>query len=96
MYIKSEASAQKENKREFSRKEQAAKREVHMVAVGDQIKCPECENMGHVVWVSQDQKTMGVQCPSHRVASRPQSKFGATVVPSAETKKNVVILTPIV
>lgn len=66
-----------------------------MINVGDQIKCPECENMGRVVWVSQDKKTMGVQCPSHRVASRLQSKFGATVVPSVATKKNVVILTPI-
>jgi hypothetical protein len=52
--------------------------------------------MGRVVWVSEDKKTMGVQGPSHRVASRPQSKFGATKVPSTETKKNVVILTPVV
>jgi len=65
-----------------------------MVNVGDQKKCPECNNIGRVVWISQDKKTMGVQCPSHTVVSR-QSKFGATVKPSTKTKKNVVILTPI-
>lgn len=66
-----------------------------MINLGDSIKCPECENMGRVVWVSQDKKTMGVQCPRHRVASKLQPKFGATVVPSTKTKKNVVILTAV-
>ncbi|MCJ7762844.1 hypothetical protein MUP38_05250 [Candidatus Bathyarchaeota archaeon] len=66
-----------------------------MVNVGDRKKCPECNNIGRVVWISQDKKTMGVQCPSHTVASRPKSKFGATVDPSTKTVKNVVILTPV-
>jgi hypothetical protein len=67
-----------------------------MVNVGDPRKCPECETMGCVVWVSQDKKTMGVQCHrSHREASRPESKFGATVVPSTKNRKNVVFLTAV-
>ncbi|MGD0643711.1 MAG: hypothetical protein ABSA75_02270 [Candidatus Bathyarchaeia archaeon] len=67
-----------------------------MVSIGDRMKCPECETIGSVVWVSQDKKTMGVRCSmSHREASRPESKFGAMVVPSTKTRKNVVFLTAV-
>jgi hypothetical protein len=67
-----------------------------MVNVGDHRKCPECENLGSVVWVSQDKKTMGVQCRrSHREAGRTGSKFGATLVPSTKTRKNVVFITAV-
>jgi hypothetical protein len=95
VYIKSGASAQIENIRELSRKEQGAKLGIQfMVNVGDAKKCPECETIGSVVWVSQDKKTMGVKCPrSHREAIRPESKFGATVIPSTKNRKNVVFLT---
>ena len=67
-----------------------------MVKVGDQRKCPECETIGCVVWVSQDKKTMGVRCRrSHREASRAESKYGATAVPSTKTRKNVVFITAV-
>jgi hypothetical protein len=67
-----------------------------MVNVGDQRKCPECETIGSVVWVSQDKKTMGVQCRrSHGEVSRPASSYGATVVPSTKTRKNVVFITAV-
>ncbi len=65
-----------------------------MVNLGESRKCPECEGLGSVVWISQDKKTIGVQCPhSHREASRVESKFGGRVVPSTKTRKNVVFLT---
>ncbi len=97
MYIKSGASAQKENKRESSCKEQAAKQGIQfMVNVGDPKQCPECRAIGRVVWVSEDKKKMGVQCPAnHPAASRPESKFGATVITSTKTRKNVVFLTAV-
>jgi hypothetical protein len=67
-----------------------------MVNVGDHRKCPECETIGSVVWVSQDRKTMGVQCHrSHQEASRLGSQFGATVIPSTKTRKNVVFFTAV-
>jgi len=63
------------------------------VNIGDLSKCPECETMGRVVWVSQDKKTMGVKCPaSHREAARSDSKFGGTKIPSTKNRKNVVFL----
>jgi hypothetical protein len=81
--IKSGASAQNENKQIKP-----------TVNIGDHRMCPECNTIGCVVWVSQDKKTMGVQChKSHREASRPSSKYGATVVPSTKTRKNIVFLT---
>jgi hypothetical protein len=77
------ASAQKENKQIQS-----------IVSVGDHRMCPECRTIGCVVWLSQDKKTMGVQChKSHREASRPAFKYGATLVPSTKTRKNIVFLT---
>jgi Zn ribbon nucleic-acid-binding protein len=96
VYIKGGASAQKENTRKFSVKEKKSKPEIQFgVNIGDQAKCPECETLGRVVWVSQDRKTMGVQCSrSHHETRRPESKFGATAVSSTKTKKNVVFLTP--
>ena len=97
MNVESGALAQIEIERESSRKEQAAKRKIHLaVNVGDQMKCPDCKTIGRVVWLSEDKKTMGVQCPaSHGESSKPKSRFGATQVPSAKTRKNVVFLTPV-
>jgi hypothetical protein len=97
VYIKNGASAQKENKQELFSREQAVKQGIQFgVSVGDPSKCPECATMGRVIWISQDKKTMGVQCrASHREASRPESKKGVTVVRSNKTKKNVVFLTPV-
>jgi hypothetical protein len=67
-----------------------------MVDVGDAIKCPECQTLGRVVWVSLDKKTMGVRCRmSHRETSRTASRYGATLVPSTKTRKNVVFITAV-
>lgn len=95
LYIDSGASAQKENNQKRSSIQQGAGRLIKpVVSVGDQRMCPECRSVACVVWVSQDKKTMGVQCHrSHREASRPQTKYGATVVRSTKTRKNIVFLT---
>ncbi len=96
MYVKSGASALIENKPLSHKKSAVTEKSQLPVSVGDQMKCPECETLGRVVWVSQDKKTMGVKChASHREMSRPQSKYGARVVPSTKTRKNVVFLTAV-
>ncbi len=65
-----------------------------MVNIGDQRKCPECETIGSVVWVSLDKKSMGVRCHmSHREAIRPPSRYGGKVTASTKTRKNVVFIT---
>jgi len=49
--------------------------------------------MGRIVWVSQDGKTVGVQCSaSHRQMSRPGSKLGSTTRPQSKADKNMVFL----
>ncbi len=64
-----------------------------MVNVGDAIKCPECQTIGSVVWVSPDKKTMGVRCHmSHREMSRPPSKYGGKVAVSTKNRKNMVFI----
>jgi len=97
MYVKNGASAPKENNPNLSCKRSATKKGTNLgVNIGDQMKCPQCESVGRVVWVSQDKKTMGVRCPtSHRELVRPQFKYGARVRPSTKTRKNVVFLVAI-
>jgi hypothetical protein len=96
MFVKGGVSALKENKL-LSHNKSAMNKKIQLtVSVGDQMKCPECETLGRVVWISQDKKTMGVKChASHREMSRPPSKYGARVVPSTKTRKNVVFLTTV-
>jgi len=68
-----------------------------VVSVGDEKKCPECESTGRVVWISENRKTMGVQCSaSHGGVSSSDSKFGSRTVSSSKSRKNVVFLTPLV
>jgi len=97
MYVESEAQAQKENLRESSREQHPAKKVMEfLVKIGDVVKCPECDTMGRVVWVSEDQKRMGVQChASHRETVKPNFKYGANKVVSTKTKRNVVFLTAV-
>jgi hypothetical protein len=64
-----------------------------MVNVGDAIRCPECQTLGCVVWVSLDKKTMGVRCHmSHREVERPVSRYGGKVAVSTKTRKNLVFI----
>jgi hypothetical protein len=97
MYLESGAQAQKENLRGSSREQHLAKKGIEfLVRIGDAVKCPECDTMGRVVWVSDDQKRMGVRChASHRETIKPNFKYGATKVVSTKTKRNVVFLTAI-
>lgn len=66
-----------------------------MVSVGDEKKCPDCKNMGRVVWISKDKKKMGIRCPSHQIVRKPLSKFAINKETTTEIKKNIVIITKI-
>ena len=97
MLIKSSVICPKENKQERSIKDQVPKMLSRCdVAVGDPTECPECKTMARVVWVSQDKKTMGIQCHAkHKEADTLQSKFGPTKTHSTKTRRDVIFLTAI-
>ena len=97
MYEEIGAHAQKENVVKSSLERQEVKKGAgFVVRVGDAMKCPECETMGRVVWVSEDLKRMGVQChASHRETVKPVFRYGATKVVSTKTKRNVVFMTAV-
>jgi hypothetical protein len=64
-----------------------------MIKIGDQIRCPQCNEVGRVVWVSQDEKRAGIQCPRHHSQiSRGHSNFGSTARPQTKQEKNMVFL----
>jgi len=64
-----------------------------MVEIGDHARCPQCNEVGRVVWVSQDEKRAGIRCPRHHnQMSRGLSKFGSTARPQTKTQKNMVFL----
>jgi len=66
------------------------------VEIGDHTKCPQCGRIGRVVWISQDRKRAGIQCPaSHSQMSRSNSIFGSTARPQTRPKKNMVFLVEI-
>jgi hypothetical protein len=83
----------KESWKEILCRQQEEGGNTNIVNVGDHAKCPECKRMGHVVWVSKDGKTAGIQCSaSHRQMSRPGSKLGSTARPQSKTDRNMVFL----
>jgi len=61
----------KENVR--GQQEEGGNKEI--INVGDRTKCPQCDKIGRVVWISQDGKTAGIQCAAiHRQMNRPERK----------------------
>lgn len=66
-----------------------------MVSLGDSRKCPECNHMGRVVWISKDGLKMGIQCPGSHSQSSPKSQYGAKVNSQPKSNKNAVFLVEI-
>ncbi len=66
-----------------------------MVNVGDSKRCPECKSrFARVVWVSQDNKTMGVKCSAnHHAARKVGFRAVSTLIPSIKSRENLVFLT---
>ena len=64
-----------------------------MIKIGEDFKCPKCDRMARIVWVSKDGKTAGVQCSSsHRQMNRSNSKLGSAARPQSKWGKNMVFL----
>jgi hypothetical protein len=71
--------------------EEGGKQEI--IAVGNHTKCPQCDRIGRVVWISEDKKTAAIQCPAaHHQIDRPKSRFGPRNIPQSKTSKNMVFL----
>jgi hypothetical protein len=71
--------------------EEGGKQEI--ISLGDHTKCPRCDRIGRVVWISEDKQTAGIQCPAaHHQIVRPQSRFGPSTIPQLKTSKNTVFL----
>ena len=84
----------KESWKEILRRQQEEGGNKNIVSIGDHAECPQCNRMGHVVWVSKDGKTSGIQCSaSHRLTNRPDSRFGTVERPQSKTNRNMVFIT---
>ena len=69
---------------------------IKIVNVGDYAKCPECNRVGRVVWISKDGKTAGIKCPAvHRQTSRPDSRLGSLKRNPSKASRNMVFITKI-
>jgi hypothetical protein len=87
---------EKESWKEILCRQQEEGGNQNIVNVGDHVKCPKCSRIGRVVWVSKDGETVGIQCPaSHRLTSRPASRFGTVARPQSKTSRNMVFITEI-
>ena len=63
-----------------------------MVKIGNLAQCPQCAQMGHVVWVSQNGKVVGIQCSkSHNLINLPNA-YGFTRSPAKKNKNSVFLV----
>ncbi len=63
-----------------------------MVKIGDNVKCPECARMGHIVWVSKNGLMVGIQCSeSHNIEGRVDS-YGFQRSASKVNKNSVFLV----
>jgi hypothetical protein len=86
----------KEIWKEIVRGQQEEGGKQNIVKVGDHTKCPQCDKIGRIVWISEDKKTAGIQCPaSHHQMNRPNSRFGSNARPQSKANKNMVFLVEI-
>ena len=87
----------KEKWKETLRRQQEEGGNKKIVIIGDHAKCPQCDRMGHVVWVSQDGKTAGIKCSAtHSQMNRPNSRLGSNDRPQSKSSKNMVFLMDII
>jgi hypothetical protein len=86
----------KEDNKESLRKHQEERRGKNIIKIGDQTECPECRTTSRVVWMSQDGKTAGIQCPaSHSLAEYAKSGFALSANSSRKTSRKMVFITEI-
>jgi len=83
----------KENWKEILCRQQEEGGNENIAKIGDYAKCPECSRIGRVVWISKDGVSAGIQCPaSHRLTSRPASRFGTIARPRSKNSRNMVFI----
>ena len=65
-----------------------------MTAKGEHVKCPRCGGQAHVVWVSQDGKTVAIKCKGYHSHSEigPSAKGGSYYKPKKKVAKGMVFL----
>jgi hypothetical protein len=62
-----------------------------VVKIGDYAHCPQCTRMGHVVWVSQNGKIVGIQCSASHFMDGHSDLYGFKRS-SSKLNKNSVFL----
>jgi len=68
------------------------KKENETIKIGDKRKCPQCQKMSRVVWISTDRKRVGIQCPRYHHQIDSQSNYGSALRPQRKPKKNMVFI----
>jgi hypothetical protein len=68
------------------------KMENETVKIGDKRKCPQCQKMSRVVWVSTDEKKVGIRCPRYHNQMDNQSDYGSASRPQRKPIKNMVFI----
>ena len=62
------------------------------VKIGDKEKCPQCQKIGRIVWISTDEKKVGIQCPRYHNQMDNQSDYGSALRPQRKPIKNMVFI----
>jgi hypothetical protein len=63
-----------------------------MVKIGDYVRCPQCSQMGRVVWGSQNGEIIGIQCSASHSQSSYSDSNGFKRSPSKANKNSVFLV----
>jgi hypothetical protein len=62
------------------------------VKIGDSVHCPECARMGHIVWISQNGDTIGIQCSASHLIDSHYDSYGFKRSSSKPNKNSVFLV----
>jgi hypothetical protein len=57
-----------------------------MARVGDRVQCPKSRGAAHVVWISQDRKTIAIKCMKYHSQINPPACLPAAFRKNTQTK----------
>lgn len=64
-----------------------------MIKISNDIRCPICQGVAKIVWISKNNHTAGIKCSaSHKQLSHQNSKLSSSIQTQSKLSKNIVFL----
>jgi hypothetical protein len=63
-----------------------------MVHIGDNAQCPQCTKIGRIVWISQNEQVVGIQCSASHSTESKSDSYGFPRKASKANKNSVFLV----